>query len=347
MRATKTNLHTYVKAYERYMPALQTIWNLDSFVAAAVRHAMHRKFHAPAVEELMDTLNIPLQNNFYKQEECDLLNTRDLHAHVRKYDWIHSRYGEVRPYTIAEARAKRAGMDKTALIAGWRKEKRKVRRAIRDAKRMLGSRAYLIDLLQFIIYYRTQRTDIINKSSYLFAPKLARFAHARGLTYDQMLHCTKDEVLQGAPSRTILNARIRHHATIIDRGGVSVLAGKDYDRIKAFVDKDVARVNRFSGSVASPGRVTGIVKIILGRDDFSKIKKGDILVAGMTTPQMLPIMKKAGAFVTDEGGITCHAAIISRELKKPCIIGTKVATRVLKDGDRVEVDAERGIVRRL
>jgi pyruvate,water dikinase len=56
-------------------------------------------------------------------------------------------------------------------------------------------------------------------------------------------------------------------------------------------------------------------------------------------------MKKAGAIITDEGGITCHAAIVSRELKKPCIIGTKIATQVFKDGDMVEVDAENGIVK--
>lgn len=56
-------------------------------------------------------------------------------------------------------------------------------------------------------------------------------------------------------------------------------------------------------------------------------------------------MRKAGAIVTDEGGITCHAAIVSRELGKPCVIGTKIATKVLKDGDEVEVDAEQGIVR--
>ena len=64
----------------------------------------------------------------------------------------------------------------------------------------------------------------------------------------------------------------------------------------------------------------------------------------MTTPDYLPNMKKALAFVTDEGGITCHAAIVAREMRKPCIIGTKVATRVLKSGDLVEVDAEKGIV---
>lgn len=65
----------------------------------------------------------------------------------------------------------------------------------------------------------------------------------------------------------------------------------------------------------------------------------------MTTPNMISAMKCAAAFITDEGGITCHAAIISRELKKPCIIGTKIATKILKDGDIVEIDADNGVIK--
>ncbi|MFC1612894.1 PEP-utilizing enzyme [Patescibacteria group bacterium] len=70
-----------------------------------------------------------------------------------------------------------------------------------------------------------------------------------------------------------------------------------------------------------------------------------MLVSHMTNPGIVPAMKQAVAIITDMGGITCHAAIVSRELKKPCIIGTKIATQVLKDGDMVEVDADKGIVR--
>ena len=70
-------------------------------------------------------------------------------------------------------------------------------------------------------------------------------------------------------------------------------------------------------------------------------------MAGMTTPEYLPAMEKAAAFVTDEGGILCHAAIVARELKKPCIVGTQYATKIFKDGDLVEVDAEKGVVRKI
>ena len=79
--------------------------------------------------------------------------------------------------------------------------------------------------------------------------------------------------------------------------------------------------------------------------DLAKVNEGDILVALQTAPDILPAMRKAAAFVTDMGGITCHAAIVAREMKKPCIVGTKSATKIIQDGDFLEVDADKGDVR--
>jgi phosphohistidine swiveling domain-containing protein len=106
-------------------------------------------------------------------------------------------------------------------------------------------------------------------------------------------------------------------------------------------------VREFKGTPASAGKIRGRVRIVFGSREFSKFKAGEILVAEMTRPDFLPIMRKAGAFITDEGGLTCHAAIVARELHKPCIIGTKIATQVLRDGDIIEVDANEGSIRRL
>lgn len=103
--------------------------------------------------------------------------------------------------------------------------------------------------------------------------------------------------------------------------------------------------NEIKGEVANKGLVNGTVRIVSSTKDISKVKEGDILVAAMTMPKYLPAMKKAIAFVTDEGGLTSHAAIVSREMNKPCIVGTKVATKILKDGMEVEVDANQGIVK--
>ncbi len=117
------------------------------------------------------------------------------------------------------------------------------------------------------------------------------------------------------------------------------------DQISTVSGKAEVSENEVKGQIAFKGNVRGIVKVVNAFKDISKVNEGDILVTAMTMPKYLPAMKKAAAFVTDEGGITCHAAIVSREMKKPCIIGTKVATQVLHDGDLVEVDADNGVVR--
>ncbi|MFA6514359.1 MAG: PEP-utilizing enzyme [Patescibacteria group bacterium] len=103
-------------------------------------------------------------------------------------------------------------------------------------------------------------------------------------------------------------------------------------------------VSQIKGQVACPGIVSGYVKIVINPNDIAKVKSGDILVSTMTRPDYLAAMKKAKAIITDEGGLLCHAAIVSREIKKPCIIGTKIATQILKDGDFIKVDANKGVV---
>ena len=134
-------------------------------------------------------------------------------------------------------------------------------------------------------------------------------------------------------------------AEVESQDGQTIFSGKE---AKYFFDKlqdTVMEVGDFKGIIAQRGQIHGIVKIVLKSEDIEKVLDGDVMVSSMTRPEMTAAMKRAAAFVTDEGGITCHAAIVARELKKPCIIGTKIATQVLKDGDMVEVDADKGIVR--
>lgn len=120
---------------------------------------------------------------------------------------------------------------------------------------------------------------------------------------------------------------------------------KDAAFLKKSIDNRSLYSHEVKGMIASKGTARGFVKIINKVSEFSKFNKGDILVSIMTRPEFLPIMEKAAAIVTDEGGITSHAAIVSRELGIPCIVGTQTATRILKDGQKVEVDAVKGIVK--
>ncbi|WP_405265698.1 phosphoenolpyruvate synthase [Methanobrevibacter sp.] len=98
------------------------------------------------------------------------------------------------------------------------------------------------------------------------------------------------------------------------------------------------------GLGASPGMASGKVKIILDIDELDKIKDGDIMVTTMTTPDMVPAMRRASGIVTDEGGVTCHASIISRELGIPCVVGTGDATATLEENSGVTLDGKKGLV---
>ncbi len=98
------------------------------------------------------------------------------------------------------------------------------------------------------------------------------------------------------------------------------------------------------GLGASPGIGAGRVVVIFDASEIDKVKEGDVLVTTMTNPDMVPAMKRASAIVTDEGGRTSHAAIVSRELGIPAVVGTKEATKKLKTGDYVTVDGTRGVV---
>ena len=99
------------------------------------------------------------------------------------------------------------------------------------------------------------------------------------------------------------------------------------------------------GNIAFKGIAKGRVRIVHDPYKCKDFDKGNVLITGMTRPEFLPLMRKSGAIVTDAGGLLCHAAIVARELAKPCIIGTQIATKVFKDGDMVEVDAKKGVIR--
>jgi len=134
----------------------------------------------------------------------------------------------------------------------------------------------------------------------------------------------------------------------IEKGKIYILQTRPITTIKERKEEEAVKAEEgeilVKGLGASPGIGVGKVKIVLSQDEIAKVEEGDVLVTTMTTPDMVPAMKKAAAIVTDEGGLTCHAAIVSRELGVPAVVGTEKATKVLKDGMIVTVDGEKGVV---
>jgi phosphoenolpyruvate synthase/pyruvate phosphate dikinase len=163
---------------------------------------------------------------------------------------------------------------------------------------------------------------------------------------DDYQYLTIEEIIsKKIPEKNILKQRGRY---IIYFKGIRYDNSLDNFLVKEnkFLEKiEYNEKGELKGQIAYKGCARGVAKICLTSKEMSKVQKGDVFVCAMTTPNLLPAVKLASAIVTDEGGVLCHAAIISRELQKPCIIGTKVATQVLKDGDLVEVDANVGVVK--
>lgn len=141
-----------------------------------------------------------------------------------------------------------------------------------------------------------------------------------------------------------LAGRLTGCACLSTRTGFSLMNGLEYRKLFNYFNSSRTKQTELKGMTASLGRATGKVKKILKIHDMINMEQGDILVTSMTRPEMMPVMRLASAIITDEGGVTSHAAIISRELKIPCIIGVKIATQMLNDGDEVEVDADKGII---
>lgn len=147
----------------------------------------------------------------------------------------------------------------------------------------------------------------------------------------------------------MITTRKRAVAMLVENGQMQRWEGDEAIRIRDenFPQAD-SSIREIRGEAASLGVARGIARVCAGAAEaLANVKEGEVLITGMTMPEYAPAMRRAAAIVTDEGGITCHAAIVARELKKPCVIATRIATQVFKDGEMVEVDATNGVVRKI
>ena len=158
---------------------------------------------------------------------------------------------------------------------------------------------------------------------------------------------TKDEILKLVEFGMKLEHHYGHPQDIefaIEKGKIAIVQTRAITT-KGMTKKIEIKGSRLlSGVGASPGAASGKVMIILDKSDIAKIKRGDIIVTTMTSPDLVPVMSRSAAIITDLGGRTSHAAIVSREMGIPAIVGTQQATTILKDGQEVTIDAYAGLV---
>ncbi len=212
-----------------------------------------------------------------------------------------------------------------------------------------------LHFIRSFIYLRTESIDhmmLVNGAYKRIFLYLSDFFQ---LSLEEALHMTYDEILDSIrkgslllPKEVFMNRAQEGYAYLIAPYGEWLVTGKDIDALQELfappLEPDVREVK---GQSAFPGRAQGRARVILDRKEASQVEQDEILVTPMTSPEFVPAMRLAKAIVTNEGGILCHAAIMSRELRKPCVIGTRSATHAFKTGDIIEVDADRGVVKKL
>lgn len=207
------------------------------------------------------------------------------------------------------------------------------------------------------VFFRSYRTEMFYSSPAYNQPLLREAAKRLGLAG------SKDLVwLYGKEALELLQSGSEADQALVTRRKEAYCYLSDYDGAFRSWDGDDARaalaaylgveaahedVSEIKGSGAFLGTVRGKAVVLKNASEAGKVQGGEILVTHATNVDFVPVLRKVIAIVTEEGGILSHAAIISRELRIPCVIGTKIATKVFKDGDMVEVDAEKGIVRKL
>lgn len=280
--------------------------------------------------------------------------------HSKEFCWVYYSYtgpAFTEKRVIKEVkRLKEQGINPDKELRNFYRQQKEIVPNIKKAEKELQlsvSERRLFQALRDTMQMKIVRKDALVFAGYVLEGALREVARRARISLEDVRFATLREMerILGKDKRIIdeLPKRRNYLAYIAIGKKPELLIG---EKARAFVkqvykDEKLSGINELQGQVACLGKAQGRVRIINVLADMKKMKNGDILVSIATTPDIVPAMKKAAAIVTEQGGITSHAAIVSRELKIPCVIGTKIATKIFKDGDLVEVDANRGIVRKI
>lgn len=220
----------------------------------------------------------------------------------------------------------------------------------------------LIKAIRDFIFLRTYTTEYSDNLFYLGRHTIFKEISNRTdiivedlimLDDKEILHILKNQGIMSKEIKKVIKNRKDGFAMIWINGKVQTVFGNEILELQAEIARTYKSLNAeeeksdrkiILGSIANKGKVRGIARVLNTYQDIYKVEKGDIIVATMTTPDYVSAMEKAAGFITDEGGITCHAAIISREFNVPCIVGTLNGTKEIKDGQMIELDAYTGKV---
>ena len=269
--------------------------------------------------------------------------------HLEKYSWLttHRYFGEpLTPDDVLQTVKDNLGEYRQKIAAiNYDNAKRKAE--LDKIKNINATIEKLIDIAQNYTYLQTYRLDVVNEGNHYLRSMFNEICRRTKMAYDSLIYLTEEEIIEALKGNEfdynqLASARKEYYVIYnVNDDEIHIFEGinNKYITLEEETEEDI-KTDVLRGKVAQRGRTKGTVKVIKSKQELGKLNDGDIIVCPMTMPEMVIGLLKCSGIITDEGGITCHAAQISRELKVPCVIGTGNASRILDDGDIVEIIAE-------
>lgn len=301
-------------------------------------------------------LAILFKNKKFTSAKRDSLIER----HWKKYLWINFGF-HGKPITKEFFEKEIKNLTKKnckAMLESIKEEKRELKKEVITIHKELNlskEEKVLFKLAREMVYLKGTRKEALVLSYYLLDLLAREFARRTFVPITELRCLTPTELIDWMkkgiqPPLSELKERKRIAVLVSTPKGKIVLSGK---KAEIYWNKNVKkeRISKkeiiLKGQVASPGMVIGRVKIVNSVEEAKEFNENDVMVSHATQPELVPIMKKSSAIITEQGGMTCHAAIVSRELNKPCIVGVKAVTKKLKNNELIEVNASHGIIKRI
>lgn len=370
-------LDSYIDAANTFTPFLALPNNYELFITGKLKDFLSGKVGEEKVEEYLQKLMTPKEYPFQVLEQVDLAQivlkvkskkltnlSKELARHKQKYQWLSCYNFDEKEFSLEdfkerlevllelpleELRGKTEG-----IVNQLEKDELEFQRTAEE----IGLSGDLLDqvkLLREFVFLRTYRIEMNSQSNFYLKPLLKEISRRGGVSVRELAMMLVSEIeamLKEGKIPKSVNFAERERAAVLwlDSCQFNCTFGDQAKKIiseKLGGGKVIEQVGEIKGTTASKGKVVRGKARVVSKENISSFQRGEILVTTMTSPEFMPAIQKAVAIVTDEGGVLCHAAIVSRELNKPCVIGTEVATKVLKTGDMVEVDAEKGVVKKL
>jgi len=350
--------HEYKKSLINYFVPMWAIVIWEQVIELALYKTLRKYFVADEIEKKALIVLSLTSGNYLTREEYDLYlisklphqkQREGLQTHMNKYSYIPMYDYDYSPYDILYFEKRLRDIEPKKVLEKQKQiaENEKRLEIFTTSENIDDLDKVKIKAINFLFNHKDQRSHYRSIESFLGRKIYLEIANRLNFSISETLLLTDEEItalLEGKVKKVDVQSRAKKHALVYMNGNIEIYTNSkmdDYLRQNIKTDSK----NEIRGLSVSSGIASGPVQIIKTIKELSLIEDGDILVTSMTRPDYVAAMKKCAAIVTDEGGMLCHAAIVSRELNIPCIVGTKNATSILKNGDKVEVDANIGSVR--